>query len=490
MTTTSSPFTIAQGYTVTVGGQVASVLAGTLDVRNEIGQRSTCSFTASDTAQTVWYNGARVAISDLSGKLLYSGFLDNDTVTKPGFAPLLLHQIECRDWHYFADKRVAFRSYLNTTAGAIVTDLFQSYLKSEGITIGAIANGATLPEVIINYGYISQALDSLAQQSGYWWEIDEFGQLWFQPYTGRPAPWVLDGSQADQTQNLSLVRGNPQYVNRQYVKGAFDATGPLTETFSGNGTRSYTLRYEVSSVQSVVINGATQTLGTKSGDTGKQVYYQVGDAVLALDSSTPLYGGGDSITVTYKGRYPIVALAQNGGLIATQKSREGVGTGYVESVYSDSKLHSLSAAFGIASSLLAHYGQDMTTLTFTTAQSGLKQGQLLTANLPMFGTDMANRSMLIRSVEIADSQDGLNLWYTVDAIGSPYDVTWQSFFQNLANQGDDPADPLTIGDASTLVTLTPWTAEQDPIVLAFTAQAGSALIPGASVYPGAATFPG
>lgn len=456
------PVSLATGYTVTINGQSVPVEAGTLDIHNEIGQRSSCTFTIYDTQQSIYLNGAQVQVLDPNGTILYGGFVDTDTVSKPGWGPTLEHQIECRDYHYLADKRLAFRSYLNTNAGAVVLDLYNRYLKAEGVLLGGVGSGVALPEVVINYGQISQALDSLAQQSGYWWEIDEQRKLWFQPYTGRAAPWTLDGSQADQMQTLTLVRGNPQYVNRQFAKGAYDATKAQTLTLHGNGTQAYTLPYQIASLTSVVINGVTQSVGTKGTDSGKQVYYQVGDAVLALDPSQPLYGAGDTIVVTYTGRYPVVALASHATLISTQRTREGVGTGYVESVYADSKLHTLAAALKIASAMLAHYGCDMTTLTFATGTPGLKQGQLLTALLPMFGVDMANRQMLIRSVEISDSQDGANLYYTVEAIGSPYDVTWQSFFQDLVNQSQDATDPLTIGDdggeGSTLATLTSWDA--------------------------------
>ncbi len=481
-------------FTAQIGGTTVFVESGTLDTRGEIGQRSTCKFTVMDSAQSVWQDGLHIEVYDNNSNKVFGGFLDQDIVTKPGYGPTLEHQLTCRDYHALADQRVAFRTYLNTTAGAVATDLWANFLKAEGVTIGGIATGATLPEVLITYEKISKAMDQLARQSGYWWEIDEQRRLWFQPYTGQPAPWVMDGTMADQTQHLTLTRGNQQYVNRQYVKGAYDHLALSTITLAGNGGIGvYTLPYEIGEMKSVVVNGVTQTLGTKGVDSGKQVYYAVGDAVLAFDASQPVYGAGDTIQVTYKGRYPVVALAQSGAQIATRRARQGFGTGYVEAVYTDSKLHTFAAAFGIASGQQAHYGQDMRLLTFQTQQTGLKQGQILTVMLPMFGSDMANISMLIRAVELVDNVDGHNVWFQVEAVGSPYDVTWQTFFQTLTNQGDGPTDPLQLGDSTTAQTVVQQETAAfgwESNALTVTTTAGTPLYPSTTLYPSTSLYPG
>lgn len=488
--------TITGPFTAKIMGALVNVENGTLDTRGEIGQRSTCTFVVWDSNQSVWQNGMHVEVFDDNNAKVFGGFLDEDVVTKPGFGPILEHNITCRDYHALADQRIVFRTYLNTTAGAIVTDIFNSYLAAEGVTIGQIATGVTLPEVLVNYELVSKILDALATQSGYWWEIDENLQLWFLPYSGKPAPWVMDGTMADQTQRLTLTRGNQAYTNRQYVKGAYDKLTLNTFTMVGNGgAGSYTLPYEISELHWVQVNGVLQTLGTKGVDTGRQVYYAVGDAVLAFDPSQPIYGSGDTIVVSYKGRYPIVALAQSGAQIATMKARQGIGTGYIETLYTDSKLHSFAAAFAIGSGMQAHYGQDMRALQFQTQQTGLKEGQLLTVMLPAFGADMANIQMLIRAVELVDNVDGHNIWFQVEAMGSPYDVTWQTFFQQMTNQGDDAIDPLTLGDSTSAngalqQQTAAWANGWENNAANLTQVVGHANLPSLTNYPSLVNYPG
>lgn len=452
-------------YIVKVGGVTAHVIAGTLNVNNTIGQRSTCTFTAWDATGLIsWGQGTRVQVYDLNNTLVYGGFLEQDKITKPGFSALLQHQVTCKDYHYLADKRLAARSYLLQTAGSIVIDLINNYLSAEGVTFtsASIVAGATLPEVVFNYELVSKCIDAIATQTGYWWQIDNNKVLWFQPYGGLNAPFALDGTTVSQDDKLVYTNGNPQYVNRQFVTGGWDQTNTQTETRHGDGvSQAFALSYQVSrNLVSITLNGVAQTVGIKGVQTGYQWYAAEGDQTIAQDPSGTILISTDTLVITYRGRYPVVALAANDALITSQVSLEGGGTGYVESKYHNAKVKTLSGAFQIAASLLAHYGQKMRTVSWqmrASAAAGLQQGQLMTVNLPMLSPDLANLSMLIQSIEYTDNIDAINMWAIITAVGSPYDVTWQTFFQNLANQAQ-PQDAINIGDGGVLAVLTQWAA--------------------------------
>jgi hypothetical protein len=451
---------MASNYQIYVGGSLINVVAGTLDINNTIGQRSTCTFDAWDSTGTItWNQGTEVLVYDASGHVKFGGFVENDKIVKPGFHALLYHQVSCKDYHYLADKRLAARSYLNQTAGSIVYDLLNNYLAAEGVVADQIAAGPILPEVVFNYEQVSKCLDAIATQAGYWWQIDEYKNLFFQPYGGINAPFSLDGTTISQDDQLSLTHGNPKYVNRQFVTGSYDKTDWITEMHHGDGvSRSFTMSYQFASDKATIqVNGVGQTVGIKGVNTGYQFYYAEGDQTVAQDPSQTILTSSDTLTVTYKGRYPVVALAANDTLITTQQSLEGGGTGYVESKYHNAKIKTLAGAFSVASALLAHYGSHMRTLVWQSKESlisGIKQGQLITVNLPMFNL---NTQMLVQTVEIMDSVDGYNIWYQVTCVGSPYDVTWQTLFQNLANQ-QEPQDSINVGDDSALAILTQWSA--------------------------------
>lgn len=439
-------------YTMKIGGVSVNVITGSLDVQQQIGQRSTGRVKVWGALGTVWQYGTQVQVFDDAGALVFSGYTTKDKARKPGGARqgtgLLEHDIQLMDNAYRADKRRVWKTYLQQTAGFIVGDLLAAYLAAEGVTktAGSVATGPVITEVIWNgTKSVGEALTWLAQQAGYWWQIDRNGVLWFQPYGGLPAPFVLDGTQVDGTKDLSVEFGNDVYVNKQYTKGAFaqkgSKTAQLHETFKGNGsTRSFTLSYPVHTVYQVLLNGADITVkALTKGSTGGQFYYAQGDAVLAQDTSQTVLATTDTLDVFYAGRYPVIASAQSNALITAQKAREGGGTGLVESTYSNTKVRTLAAAFQIAGALLSHYGQDATLLTFATQTKGLQPGQLLTVNLSDFG--LSNKGMLISSVAISDAIDGFNVWFIVQAVGSPVEsAQWQTYWQNLMNQSSDPSD--------------------------------------------------
>jgi hypothetical protein len=482
----------ANSPTVVIGGTIYQVEAGTLNVANQIGQRSTGSLTVWSAVGVAFLYGTQIQIYNASGSLAYAGFVSKDKKYKPDGSRqgtgLLLHDLTLMDNCYKADKRYVFASFLATRAGTIVQSLLSTVLAAEGVTTlpGSIAAGPIITEVIWNGKRVSDALNWLATQSGYWWNIDLNGVLWFQPYGGVPAPFVLDGTQVTNDSNCFVTDGNDMYVNRQFVRGAFAQTGILTETLYGDGSkRAFTLSYEIASTAAADLSvfdsatGQTYTLGAglgTKGDTGDQVYAAIGDAVIAQDTGATALTSSQYYQVTYKGRYPIVALASNSALIAAQKAREGGGTGYVEALQADTKVHTQAAAFQIASGMLAHYGQDMTICEFDTIRSGLAEGQMLTVNLTDFS--LVNRQMLIQSVEMTDARDNYNIWYHAVAVGSPYDAAqWQTYYQNIMNQQADPADLADTSDDSALAILSPTQITLTPTATVTATKTTCAIVP-------------
>lgn len=474
----------APTYSVLLGGVAVNVIAGTLDLTNQIGQRSQGRVSCWSAAGVSYDYGTSVSVVDQLGNTVYTGFVVEDAITLGGYTPRLMqHDLTIVDNHYLADKRLASASFLNETAGVIVKALWQSYLAVEGVTLGPIANGVWVPEYVVNYEPVSSQLDKLAAMSGYWWQIDEQRQLWFQPYGAQPGPYTIDGSTVDQNQGITVTVGNKDYRNRQFGVGGRNHTNVLTENFIGDGKRrTWTLRYPVSSLsghdpksgltKGIYLNGVLQTnVANKSEGTNTEWGYAVSDAVIAQWDSYTVLTSSDNLQVIYEGEYPVVALAQNKAQIASQRVKENIGTGYVEARYANLKIHTLEAMFAVAQAQLGYYGQTMTKLEFSTRTPGLAQGQTVTVNLPDY--TLNNDAMLIESVEITDSVDGINIWYHVTAVGSPYSVAqWQTFWQNLLNQdhaADTDADNQNAGTAVAEVNQTQatwnWTATTSKTVV-------------------------
>src|SRR5258708_32330386 len=318
--------------TVAIGGALAFLVAGTLQSGTSVGRRAQATFqTLSDT--TIHYQQfQQVALYNPQGVLIFSGYIQDPTEYKPGWQNQLVHDLTCIDQHYLADKRIIAALYRNQTCGFIVNDIITTILSAEGITVGQVATGATVP--IANFGYVTvaDALDALvaaASASGtpYYWMIDQNKALWFVPYTAIVGP-SIDGTQIDDGRASGVVpkvkRQNVKYRNTQYAAGGVAQTPQLDETRAGDGqTRAFTYSYGLAGVPSLfTLNGSSRTLGTK-GQTGYQYYWAQGDPVITQDSSQPLLVSTDRLRMVYVGQYASVFTAQNAAQVTTQDAIDG-----------------------------------------------------------------------------------------------------------------------------------------------------------------------
>lgn len=443
---------------VTIGGTQVPAIAGTLNAQQQIGQRGQGSLSVWSALGTMWPYGTAISITDRFGAPIYSGYVTDDGAYKSGArlgTGLLQHDLTLMDNAYRADKRLIIQSFLRENAGDIFADLATNALGGEGVTIsgtvgsGSVATGVLITEKAFVLAKVSEAFDWLAEQCGYWWMIDAAGVAWFQPYGGLAASGSLDGTTISADDKLKVKRGNALYVNRQYVRGGYDKTPQRTEYLPGDGhKRAFTLAYEVADMISVYENSVLKSTGTKGVDSGKDVYFAVGDAVIAQDDSGTTLGSGDTLVVTYKGRYPVIGVATNPTLIAQQAVLEGGGTGIVESAATASQVYDQATATQQASALLAKYGSDLITLDYYTLTPGtLLPGQSISVSLSDFA--LSNHSMLVTALEITDGVDSINLWYHYTLVGSPYSAAqWENFYKRALAQTPDPA---AFGNLQTVV---------------------------------------
>jgi hypothetical protein len=121
---------------LTVGGSVAVLDAGSLDMEDRLAARSPISFRVLDFAGTSHYGqGQPVLITDtVDGSTIFAGYVLTSKERRNSVLGGLTHTIKATDNVYLADKRLAIKTYSNALAGDIVSDLVASYLAAEGVT--------------------------------------------------------------------------------------------------------------------------------------------------------------------------------------------------------------------------------------------------------------------------------------------------------------------------------------------------------------------
>lgn len=440
-----------------LNGAAVYTQPGSLKVDDAIEERAACSVILVDADGTLTRprkgDSLQVSRPDSGGvdRLLFKGIVDSSKLLRiaPG-EPSRRFVIKAVDYHYFADKRLAAKSYINQTAGAIVTDLITTYLAVEGITAGVIEAGPTILESIFNYVPVSEAIKILAEKANFWWYIDSAKVLNFRARSAAPSPWTA--TTADMLAgSISVEDGNRKYRNRQYIRGGTDITSSQLESKKGDGVqRDFALGYPIAQVPTVTVNGAAKTVGIKSIDTGKNWYWAKGDPVLTQERADAVLGTGDTLDVTYVGQFNIVTISEDRSQVIARQAVEG-GSGYVEDVFDDAKIDTRAKAFDTASALLQKYALIGRTITFTTSRYGLAPGQALTIDLPLY--EVNNVEVLISAVQSGGDTEAR---WKVTAVEGPNQGSWQRLFVDILSKAQDIIEFINTSEKSTLTVLVPF----------------------------------
>lgn len=354
----------------------------------------------------------------------------------------------------------------------------------------SVYDGPTVTSYIANYKPASTAFDDLALLAGFYCQIDANKVLWFAPYSAVSAPLVFTGSIAE-FGSMDVLDGNDLYRNGQWVLGTTEVTATQTETRQGDGkATAFLMSYPLHAVPTITLNSGAQTVGIKGVDTGKNWYWNKSDATISQDTSGTKLISTDTLQVVYIGEFDTVIFSEDAAQQTATAALEGVGTGLVEAVATDTTLVTSAQAFQSAAALLAKYAQAAKTLTFATRVSGLAQGQLLSVNLPS-PWNISNAQLLIEQVAI--SEIDMQLLWTVTAMLGPVNDTWVQFFARIINQ-QGVIDTATAGANQTVTILQTglvawtWTVTGSATVVTY-AFPSPTRFPSPTNYPGTAGTP-
>jgi len=456
----------------------------TLSIDDAIEERSTGSFVVIDEEGANHYKkGQQIAIYNDSEELIFAGVIDVAKEKKIPFKGLY-HSITCIDWHYLTDKRVVSKAYENQTADAIVKDLIDTVLYQEGITAGNIQAGPMVSEAVFNYVNATNVLDALSEKAGFIWYVDYDKKLYFIERATFYAPWTATSANMLK-ESIAVEHSNPNYRNKQYIKGGKDITDPVTEKFAGDGkARTWVVGFPVAKEPSIKVNTTTlleSEIGIRGLETGKKYYWSKGYSEITQDESQALLTSSDTLEITYQGEFDIVAISFNSEQIEERQLIEG-NSGIVENVADEVENNSRDSAFQSANAKLKKYGVIGRRLRYTTTKHGLKSGQIQIVNLPEH--DINNVEMLIECVTI--TYENNMFYYTVTCAEGPEQNSWAKMFKAMATRGQAFVVRQNISEKQILVTLSTlsktWLSSDAKNIF-------KELYPSATLYPSAALYP-
>jgi hypothetical protein len=437
------------------------VRIGSIEIEDAINERSMARLQLVDTSMSLdLVDGQPIQIYDDSAILIFAGFLLFPKKYVPITDNAIFFDLECVDNHLIADRFLVAKTYLNTSAQDIANDLYYTYLEPEGVTIGAIDGVSLFPSselfpsdtlfpfsstVILEQasfprvGTVSDAMNELAEITGYQWYIDYDKKFYFAPRTFFNAPFDIIDTSA--IVNVQVRQDKSQYRNRQYIRGGRSETDLITlekPTPNPDGvSRTFITRFPVASKPQIFINSVevnAADIGINGIDTGKRYYYVYNQNTIVQDDAETILSGGDVIEVTYRGLVSLALVAQNSAAIAERASVEG-GSGVYERIDVDEAISSRQEALDIANGKLTKYSKILREITYDTFTPGLAAGQLQNVNLTQYG--ISSTDFLIDNIQISEIESSVTnktFIFTVHAIDGETFGGWQKFYRDLLRQ--------------------------------------------------------
>lgn len=410
---------------VTIGGAPADrVVERSLRIEDRINSRSTADLTILSAGPT---SQALDAIDiQMDGVRAFSGYVwapEISWLNGVDESAGLKVSVPCVDQHLLADRRLVADVFENMTAGAIARAVMATYLAPLGVHEDLIQEGPMISRAVFSYVKTSAVFDELVSLApGFVWQVSYDKGFTFASRAAVLAPWNIDSS-TDGIREASLRRSREQYRNRQIIRGGYDSTDPLTQSFKGDGSASsFALAWPVAEAPTVTVNGIAKTVGVRGIDKGKDWYWQKGDSVVSQDSAGVALTTADTLAVVYRGQYPILVSTEDPGGLAT--------LGPFEEIEEMTDLESSDSAIAAANARLQKYLAVAETLTYRTSRPGLRAGQLQAVDLASLG---ASGQFLISCVRLIDLGNG-DYHYQIEAANGDDVGGWAAFFAAMMPQ--------------------------------------------------------
>lgn len=362
--------------------------------------------------------------------------------------------VSCVDHTFQMDRKLAARTYTNTTVQAIIADLVTSY--APGFTYANTSSTFVIPKIVFNQVPLSQCFRRLADIVRYDWYVDENKDVHFFPASTNTAPYSLTDTAGNHVyKSLTRSLDGSQVINRVRVRGGEYDGASFTDTItvSGSATKSFNLPYKMSSLQIDLDTGTgfvAQTVGIDFIDTFTdfQVLYDFQGQSFHFNAAL---AAGNKVRFTGVVKTPVVAAMEDSTSIAQY--------GPIEKFVRDASIKSNTVARKRAAAELMTYTDGVIDARFTTYTSGLRTGMLLSVQAGGLGD-----SLLIKRVAFT-ARTPQTFQYDVQCI-STQRYTLIDLLRKIITPDPQPTDESEVSEqiypASEAITLSDTASANTP----------------------------
>lgn len=318
------------------------------------------------------------------GETTFKGVILSVNKSTEGHA-VILYNVECVDSSRDMDRMLVNEQFTDTTGDAIIESLITTYAPT--FTTNNVAAPFPVKSITFNRISVSDAIQKLAQMSGYSWYVDYDDDVHFFEKNTEPAPFSLtDTSNNYIYDSLEVTEDISQLRNRVFIRGGEAEGDARTELFNGDGTKKiFPLANKFSAIYDdnnnqilfVSINGVQKTIGVDflSNENDFDVFWNYNEKYVRFKVAPA--SGTNNISVTGIPLFPILVQVED----TTSISQYGL----FEFSKTDKTIKSKREAFDFALAELEAYAGKISEGSFETYTPGLRSGQLITVNSPSRG---------------------------------------------------------------------------------------------------------
>lgn len=296
------------------------------------------------------------------------------------------------------------KTYVDTTPGAIVDDLFSEAGITGFDTTTHVTAGTAGDPFVVDFEPLGKALDRLALREGWVWRVDAQKNVWFGPSSSDQAAFdVSDEGNANYTTIFPVMAADyslsaDEIKNKVIVHAGFTGSALQTDQFNGDGsTKLFNLsQTRISQIQEISVGGVLQRYGldgwhgsSSAGtiDSGYTVLVNYRAGYVWFYSAPG--SGTNNVVVKYHYNTPLTWSKTDAASVTK------FGLTFVEHIY-DTSLAAQGEAEAVIDAILADYADEVVQGSFTVRRLGLRAAQEIDVQIDGLGV---NGSYTLRSVE-------------------------------------------------------------------------------------------
>lgn len=297
------------------------------------------------------------------------------------------YNVRCKDYSYDLNRELVIEGYDDKTVNYIIDNILTNF--ASGFTDTNVNCDLTITKVTFDRITVSDAIQKLADLTGYSWYIDYDKDIHFFEKNTEVAPYnISDGDGNHITDSMQISDDFSQIKNRVFIKGGEIEGSSRAETFDGDGVKKlFRLANKFDSTPTVEVGGTPKTVGIDflSNEADFDCFWDYNQKYIRFKTAPAV--GADNVEVSGTPLYNLVVQVEDDASI--------LQNGVFEFAKTDKTLKSRDEAVSYAKAEMNAYKNGVIEGSFETYESGLRSGQVITITSTILNV---SEDFLIQSV--------------------------------------------------------------------------------------------